>query len=265
MKFDLTDFLELDTISLLAVNGGASCSGGSSGGSNGGSGNENPSGQAPAWKYVENSNLGVANANVGDRIIRSDGSEVVLTQGDIEWAKAQLEKNATNSESTKTDTELNEIIGVGSCGGACGGGSNGTQLNGSVDRFLENINSLVGGNYVYGGNDPTLDGGVDCSGSVLWAINQEDNNVADQTAQGLYENTDLIEYIDASDVRPGDLRFLLDETGTAYHVQVIVDGTGARFNATGGPENTINNPGTLEILNTQLPATGVYGRLNFEN
>ena len=29
MKFDLTDFLELDTKALLAVNGGASCSGGS--------------------------------------------------------------------------------------------------------------------------------------------------------------------------------------------------------------------------------------------
>jgi hypothetical protein len=179
----LSDFLELDTKALLAVNGGASCSGGScsssvskntgscgssgisysgscsssggssyggscgtsggncssSGGSfsgsNGGSGNENPSGQAPAWKYVENSNLGVANANVGDRIIRSDGSEVVLTQGDIDWAKAQLEKNATNSESTKTDTELNEIIGVGSCGGTCGGGTVGNDGNGDTSAW----------------------------------------------------------------------------------------------------------------------------------
>ena len=31
MKFDLSDFLELDTKALLAVNGGASCSGGSCG------------------------------------------------------------------------------------------------------------------------------------------------------------------------------------------------------------------------------------------
>ena len=36
-------------------------------------------------------------------------------------AKAQLEKMQQITESTKTDTELNEIIGVGSCGGACGG------------------------------------------------------------------------------------------------------------------------------------------------
>ncbi len=184
MKFDLSDFLELDTKALLAVNGGASCSGGScsssvskntgscgssgssysgscssSGGSsyggscsscgtsggncssfggscgsyggscssynvgtsNGGGGNNNqPKETTPSYNIVGNSYAEVANAKPGDKMKKGD-AYVTLTQGDIDWAKAQLEKNATNSESTKTDTELNEIIGVGSCGGTCGG------------------------------------------------------------------------------------------------------------------------------------------------
>lgn len=31
----------------------------------------------------------------------------------------------------------------------------------------------------------------------------------------------------------------------------------------GGEDNTINNPGTLDIVTTPLPETGLYGRLNF--
>lgn len=58
--------------------------------------------------------------------------------------------------------------------------------------------------------------GVDCFGSVLWAINQEWNSVPDQIA-------------------------------------------------TGGPENDRNNPGVLEMINTELPSTGVHGRLKFGN
>jgi len=219
MKFDLTNFLELDTKALMAINGGGTCGGGSC--SSGGSSYRGGGSCSSSSSY--------------------GGSCGGVTKGSGNCSSVNLSN------------------------GNGGGGNNNIELNGSVSGFLENINSLVGGNYVYGGNDPTLDGGVDCSGSILWAINQEGNNIPDQSANALYENSNLIEYVDSSEVRPGDLRFLLDETGTAYHVQVIVDETGARFNATGGPENTINNPGTLEILNNQLPSTGVYGRLNFEN
>ena len=38
----------------------------------------------------ENSNEGVAGANVGDTIERKDGTVVTLNQGDIDYAKAQL-------------------------------------------------------------------------------------------------------------------------------------------------------------------------------
>lgn len=35
--------------------------------------------------------------------------------------------------------------------------------------------------------------------------------------------------------------------------------------ATGGPENDRNNLGVLEMINTELHSTGVYGRLTFGN
>ena len=63
-------------------------------------------------------------------------------------------------------------------------------------------------------NGGVCGGGVDCFGSVLWAINQEGNSVPDQTA-------------------------------------------------TGSPENDRNNLGVLEMINTELHSTGVYGRLTF--
>ena len=41
-------------------------------------------------KPVPNTNKGVASANVGDHIIRSDSSMYVLTKGDIDWAKKKI-------------------------------------------------------------------------------------------------------------------------------------------------------------------------------
>ena len=158
MKFDLTNFLELDTKALMAINGGGTCGGGScsSGGSSysgggscsssssyggscgsgsyggscsgsyggscgGGSSyggscggknvvvkpyNPTPSEPDanltlpptdPEGNFVENSNYGVANAKPGDKLKRKDGTIVILTPGDIEWAKAQLEKEAASN------------------------------------------------------------------------------------------------------------------------------------------------------------------------
>jgi hypothetical protein len=211
VKFDLSDFLELDTKALLAVNGGASCSGGScsssvskntgscgssgssysgscsstggssyggscgtSGGncgsfggscssyggsnvetSNGGGGNnDQPKETTPSYNIVGNSYAEVANAKPGDKMKKSEDEYIILTQGDIDWAKAQLEKNATNSESTKTDTELNEIIGVGSCGGTCGGVGTGDTGD------MGNNGEVEGANGSGAGDDSIGDGGI---------------------------------------------------------------------------------------------------------
>ena len=178
------------------------------------------------------------------------------------------------------ELNYNQLVEVnGGCGGGFQAGvrnffsrgsnsrtrNNGETLNGTTKGFIDKMTGLAGGYYVYGGNDPNTDGGVDCSGSVLYGLNQEGNNIPDQTANDIMNNKNIATPIDASDVQPGDLRFLVDGNGNAYHVQVIIGEDGSRFNATGGPENDINNPGTLDILMTKLPQSGVYRRPNFAN
>ena len=56
-------------------------------------------------KPVSNTNKGVASANVGDHIIRSDGSMYVLTKGDIDWAKKKIARQTQQvNESTVRGT-----------------------------------------------------------------------------------------------------------------------------------------------------------------
>jgi len=47
-----------------------------------------------AGKQVANTNAGVAGANVGDYIIRSNGQRYILKQGDIDWAKQHVKKTS---------------------------------------------------------------------------------------------------------------------------------------------------------------------------
>ena len=55
---------------------------------------------------VENSNEAVANAKEGDTLVRNDGTEVTLTQGDINWAKEH--SSGGNSGSSGTDTSTSQ-------------------------------------------------------------------------------------------------------------------------------------------------------------
>ena len=56
-------------------------------------------------KQVSNTNKGVAGANAGDHIIRSDGSMYVLTKGDIDWAKKKMSRQTQQvDESTVRGT-----------------------------------------------------------------------------------------------------------------------------------------------------------------
>lgn len=59
----------------------------------------------PQGNLVSNTNKGVASANVGDRIMRSDGSIYVLTKGDIDWAKKKIARQTQQvNESTVRGT-----------------------------------------------------------------------------------------------------------------------------------------------------------------
>ncbi len=121
------------------------------------------------------------------------------------------------------------------------------------------MKSLVGSQYVWGGDTPD-DGGMDCSGSIIYMLNQQGNKIPDQKASDLYYNYTM--EVDGH-IQPGDLRFLRDSSGKIIHVQTIVDVDGTRVNATGGPENTKENPGTIDLLPGPLPGGGEIRRLNF--
>ena len=51
---------------------------------------------------VENSNEAVANAKEGDTLVRNDGTEVTLTQGDINWAQKQVGSSSSSGTDTST-------------------------------------------------------------------------------------------------------------------------------------------------------------------
>ena len=133
------------------------------------------------------------------------------------------------------------------------------QLNGSAEQFATNMEGLVGTPYIWGGNTPE-DGGMDCSGSIIYGLNQMGNDILDQSASDLYNN-----YTEPAtgNVQRGDLRFLRDSDGNITHVQTITDVNGTRVNASGGPENSIENPGIIELLDPPLPTSGEIRRLHF--
>ena len=88
------------TSSYSSCGGGTTTTATSSYSSCGGGSNSNS-------KYVENSNEGVANANVGDKIVRNDGTVVTLTQGDIDYAKSKINGENTQSSPETTTTTTN--------------------------------------------------------------------------------------------------------------------------------------------------------------
>ena len=72
--------------------------------------NSTPSPTEPIPNYednfVENSDYGVANAKPGDKLKRKDGTIVTLTQGDIDFAKAKLEKEAASNPANEQSNNI---------------------------------------------------------------------------------------------------------------------------------------------------------------
>lgn len=62
--------------------------------------------EEPGKNYIENSNEAIANANVGDYLKRKDGTEVQLTQGDIDYAKNATKKNVSQEVVEEDDPDL---------------------------------------------------------------------------------------------------------------------------------------------------------------
>ncbi len=108
--------------------------------------------------------------------------------------------------------------------------------------YLKEEKKLVGGKYVWGGNDPEINGGTDCSGSVLWALKKMGIKVDDMSADDIRNKLTK----PTVNAEAGNLLFNdWDYDGEKDHVTTY-DGEN-RINPHGGSANTINNPGSIII------------------
>ena len=92
--------------------------------------------------------------------------------------------------------------------------------------------------YIWSGDDFS---GMDCSGfvrEILLSVGQEDDE--DKTAHGLYlkfkADSKLIDY---EEIRPGCLIFFM-KSGSATHVEIIIDSSGLSIGASGGGRPRFN-------------------------
>lgn len=116
MKFNLNDFMQLDTKALLAVNGGTSCGGSSGGSSGGGSYSRNHS----SWSNGGGSNRGSSGGgSYGGS--GGGGSCSGSSSGGISGGGGNC-GGTNNSGSASTG-----VSGAGICGGVCGGSNSKTQ------------------------------------------------------------------------------------------------------------------------------------------
>jgi len=88
------------------------------------------------------------------------------------------------------------------------------------ELFLEAIRSVLGKPYRWGGQSPEI--GFDCSGLVIWGLQQAGIKIADMTALDLYRHFANSE-IRISTCLPGSLFFYGKSHMTINHVMVVLD------------------------------------------
>ena len=202
---------------------------------------------------------------IGPKLVTNLGSDFAVERIEIAHEGIEVDNDSEPQENDnwfhigKNMSEETNFIGTEESSADELEDNNIPQLNGSADQFATNMEDLVGIPYVWGGNTPE-NGGMDCSGSIIYGLNKMGNDIPDQSASDLYNN-----YTEPAtgNVQRGDLRFLRDSDGNITHVQTITDVNGTRVNASGGPENSIENPGIIELLDPPLPTSGEIRRLHF--
>ncbi len=90
-------------------------------------------------------------------------------------------------------------------------------LSGGNDA-VDYARTQLGKKYVWGGQSPNE--GFDCSGLVIWALNQSGKNIGDTNAAGLYNNS---KKITIDELQPGDLIFTEFGENGADHVGMYTE------------------------------------------
>ncbi len=135
---------------------------------------------------VENSNEGVANAQVGDTITRNDGTTVTLNAGDIKYAQNQLGNNGGGSSGGSATGNIGDVGGgnasasMGTSAPAAGGqsmgnpsGSNAPSSAGVAEAGSSlKDSSLVSSSYQDAMTQSDIQISLPCGGKVQLDINQ---------------------------------------------------------------------------------------------
>lgn len=87
-------------------------------------------------------------------------------------------------------------------------------------KFLNAIRKVIGTRYRWGGQSP--EDGFDCSGLILWGMNEAGMTVPDMSANGLWLKYEP-QRIDMKWAKPGCLMFYGDEDGDIDHVMVVLN------------------------------------------
>ncbi|WP_353885529.1 phage tail protein [uncultured Treponema sp.] len=195
---------------------------------------------------------------IGPKLVTNLGSDFAVERIEIAHEGIEVDNDSEPQENDnwfhigKNMSEETNFIGAEESSADELEYTNIPQLNGSAEQFATNMEGLVGTPYIWGGNTPE-DGGMDCSGSIIYGLNQMGNDIPDQSASDLYYN--YTEPVTGNVQRGAD--------GNITHVQTITNVNGTRVNASGGPENSIENPGIIELLDPPLPTSGEIRRLHF--
>ena len=110
------------------------------------------------------------------------------------------------------------------------------------ELFVKIIRSVIGRPYKWGGQSPET--GFDCSGLIIWGLNQVNIKVPDMTVLDIYRHFGNNE-ISIRICSPGSLLFYGKTHMTINHVMVVLDRWDDEYfticGARGGNSKTINN------------------------
>ncbi len=141
---------------------------------------------------VENSNAGVAGAEVGDTITRDDGTEVTLTQGDIDWAQDYCDSHGISYGNSNEPAE-NSSGGGGTGTGGTGGNPSNENGRGTDPSDYGGGNDSDGGSSGNGNSHGHSGGGSTDGNNATSNSNKNNPNYPDYVERSMAKDKEISE------------------------------------------------------------------------